>query len=107
MRWCALAVVSKRSRDFGHDGHGTVEAEGHVRSAQVIVNGLRHADDRQADFSEKKSRGLGAVAAHHDQGVQPQALDGSFRLFQNGRFDFPLLPHAHLDGEVPLVHGPQ
>ena len=92
---------------FGYDSHGTVEAEGHVRGAQIVVNGFRHAYDGQADFSEKKGCGLGAVTAYHDQGVQPQALDGGLRLFQNGRFDFPLLAHAHLDGEVPLVHGPQ
>lgn len=92
---------------LGNNGNRTVEAKSDIGCAQVIINGFWHANYGEPYLGKQKSRGLGAVSAHNDQGIQPQPADSSLRFFQHRGFNRPLLVHAYFDGEVAFVHGSQ
>ena len=58
------------------DVNCALEAEGHIRAVQVIVDGLGECHDIET-FLAQKVRGLGgSVAAAHDQAVQLQLVVG-------------------------------
>ena len=54
---------------FGGDHDGSVEAEGLIGAADVVVDGLRNADGVDAVFGEKERDGLRVVAAERDERV--------------------------------------
>src|SRR5258708_11720655 len=56
------------------DVDGGVEAEGEIRGAQVVVDGLRHADDLAARLAELVSDAEGVLAADRDERVNPEAV---------------------------------
>ncbi len=60
---------------LGGDTHGRVEAEGDVRDGDVVVDGLRDADDGQAVVRHQPGRLQRALAADRDDRVQTQFLD--------------------------------
>ena len=61
---------------IGGDLHGGVEAEGHVRAGEVVVDRLRHADDREAVLAvEARGRAERVLAADRDQAVDPKRLE--------------------------------
>lgn len=60
---------------LGGDGDGRVEAEGDVGGGDVVVDGLRDPDDRQARLGEEVRRLEGALAADRDDGVEAQVRD--------------------------------
>src|SRR5690606_16150935 len=53
------------------DVHRRVETEGEVRSGQVVVDGLRHADDVDAELGELGGDTERVLAADRDQRVDP------------------------------------
>ena len=61
---------------LGRDIHRALEAEGHVRSPDIIVNRLRHMEDVQTFFPQKVRRLLGSVSAQDHQAVQTQLVVG-------------------------------
>ena len=56
--------------------HRTLETKGHIRSPQIIVNGLWKRDDVQAFFSQHVCRLMCAVASQDHQAVQVQLVVG-------------------------------
>lgn len=54
---------------LGGDADGGVEAEGAVRGGDVVVDGLRDADDGHARVGEHPGGGQGALAADRDEDV--------------------------------------
>ena len=60
---------------LGGDTHRGVEAERHVRDRDVVVDGLRHADDRQPGVRQQPRRLQRALAADRDDRVQAQLGD--------------------------------
>jgi hypothetical protein len=57
------------------DVHRGVEAESEVRGPQVVVDGLRHADDLAACLVQFARDAEGVLAADRDQRVDAQALE--------------------------------
>ena len=58
---------------IGGDLHGGVEAERQVGTDDVVVDRLRHADDRQAELGVQVARDAQApVATDDDQAVEPE-----------------------------------
>jgi hypothetical protein len=55
---------------LGRDAHRRVEPEGPVGGGDVVVDGLRDADDRHARVGEHPGRGERALAADRDERVQ-------------------------------------
>jgi hypothetical protein len=55
---------------LGGNHHRGVEAEARVGAAEVVVDGLGHADAVHAALGQFHRDRLGIVAAHRDQGVQ-------------------------------------
>ena len=76
------AVRAGRCMDLVDSRSGNVdcrlEAEGHLRSPEVIVNGLGKGDHIQAFLAEQVGCLGGAVSAAHDQAVQLQLVIGLF-----------------------------
>ncbi len=72
------AVGSRRGVDVVNGIRGNVysalEAEGHVCSPQVIVNGLGQGDDIQPFLAQQVGGLMSAVAAQNDQAVQLQLV---------------------------------
>ena len=58
---------------FGSGVQRGIETEGHFGGAEVVVNGLGHANHRQATAMQIQSDLLRAVTAHHDERVQAQS----------------------------------
>ena len=58
----------------GHGDRG-VEAEGVVGRGQIVVDGLRHGDDRNAHVAQPLSDAESAVAADGDEAVDLQFAD--------------------------------
>ena len=56
----------------GGDVHGALEAKGHVRAPEVVVDRLGQGDDVQALLAQQVGRLVGAVAAQDDQAVELQ-----------------------------------
>ena len=56
--------------------HRALEAEGHIRAPQVVVDGLGQRDDVQPLFPQEVSGLVGAVAAQDHQAVQLQLVIG-------------------------------
>ena len=54
---------------------GTIEAEAVRRADDVVVDRLRNTDDRNATEIELMCDGQRAVAANHDEGVQPHLVE--------------------------------
>ena len=72
-----VAVVALRGGveavdGVGRDLEGGVEAERHVRPAEVVVDRLRHADDRQPIRAQARRRAERVLSADDDQPVQLQ-----------------------------------
>ena len=70
-----LAGGAQAVHGLGRDLHRGVEAERVVRRAEVVVDGLRHADDLQPGVGQALGRRQGALAADRDDGVDPVALE--------------------------------
>ena len=68
-RWCESPVVRSRSMQSVAMLDRGVEAERVVGRTQVVVDGLRHADDVDAVFRESVRGGQGALAADRDDAV--------------------------------------
>lgn len=66
---------------LGRHRHRRVETEGDIGAGDVVVDGLGHADDRQAGLAEQPSRLEGALAADRDDGV-----DAEVRAAPRGQF---------------------
>ncbi len=60
---------------LGGDVDGRMEAERHVGTPDVVVDGLRQADDWTGLPGQQVGCRIGAVAAEHDQGVEPEPCD--------------------------------
>ena len=54
--------------------YSTLEAECHIRSPQVIVDGLRQCDDIEPFFSQKVGRLVCAVSSENNKAVQVQLM---------------------------------
>ena len=66
------AVSLILSTDVHHSVDGGVKSNGGVRAAQIVVNGSREADHREACFLPKLHRPRErAVASNHDQSIHP------------------------------------
>ncbi len=61
---------------LGGDVVGGMEAEGEIRSVDIVIDGLRKADDVQPLLAQQIRGFVGAVAAQGDQAVQLQILVG-------------------------------
>jgi hypothetical protein len=57
------------------DLHGGVEAERVVGGAQVVVDGLRHADDVEAGRGQLGGDAQGVLAADGDEGVDTELVE--------------------------------
>ncbi|EGJ74632.1 putative 6-phosphofructokinase [Streptomyces sp. Tu6071] len=57
---------------LGRDADGGVEAEGAVGRGDVVVDRLRHADDRHPALGEHPRGGQGALAADRDEDVDAE-----------------------------------
>ncbi len=62
---------------FGSDADRSVESECHVGSADVVVDGLRDADNRQTLFGQLQRRPQRPVAPDDDEAIDPVGVDGS------------------------------
>ena len=60
----------------GRDLHGGLEPEGHLGSSDVVVDGLRHTDHRDAVVVEVVHHAHGALPADGHDGVEAEASDG-------------------------------
>ncbi len=58
----------------GDDLHGRLEAERHVGAAEVVVDRLRHADDRHAVAVQAQRDAERVLAADRDQRVDARGL---------------------------------
>ena len=58
-----------------HDVHGGVEAERVVGALEVVVDRLRHPDDRHPHLVQLAGRRQRPVSAHGDEGVEAVALE--------------------------------
>ena len=90
---------------LGGDGDGGVEAERRLRARQVVVDRLRHADDRHALLEEPARDAERAVAADRDQRVDADLAEPAHDLV--GDVDGHLLAVALGDEleRVALVDG--
>ena len=61
---------------LGGDLHRGVEAEGELGARQVVVDGLRHADDLHAELVELVGHAEGVLAADGDEGVDAEVARG-------------------------------
>ena len=66
---------------LGCDGDCGIETEGVVGRAQVVINGLGHADDGQAGVGQALGAGEGAFTADGDDGVDTVTLHHDFDVF--------------------------
>ena len=66
---------------LGGDLHRRLEPEGHLRPADVVVDGLRHADHRESLGVETVGAGQGALASDHDEPTQAMPFNGRPRPF--------------------------
>ena len=91
---------------IGHAGHGAVEAEGHGGGFEIVVDGLRDADDRDAGFVELLRGGERAVAADADEHVDPQRGEGALGLLEDGGRDVAAVAAvADFGDEVAFARG--
>jgi hypothetical protein len=60
---------------LGGDHHRSVEAEGHHRAGEVVVDGLRNANDRKALVSEAGRDLHRAIAADGDEGIDAKPAE--------------------------------
>ena len=65
---CRVNVIDALCRDI----NCALEAEGHVRAPQIVVDGLGKSDYIESFFTEQVGRLVRAVAAAHDQTVKLQ-----------------------------------
>ena len=65
---CGVNVIDA----LGRNVQSAVETEGHIRSVEIVVDGLGKGDDIEAFLSQKVCSLGGAVAAAHDQAVELQ-----------------------------------
>ena len=66
------------------DVHGGLEAEGHLRAPQVVVDGLGQGDHVDAVLAEEVGGLVGAVAPQDHQTVEPGLLHRGQHLLQLG-----------------------
>ncbi len=60
---------------LGGDGDSGIEAEGHIRSRYVVINGLGHPYNGQAHLVELQRHPQGVVPSDGHQGVQGEFLE--------------------------------
>ena len=75
MRWCASAVVCRRSIASVANVDRRVEPEAVRRADDVVVDRLRHADDRHAALAELVRDRQRAVAADDDERAEPHLVE--------------------------------
>jgi hypothetical protein len=102
------AVVARRGRPeaverVGGEGHRGVEAEGDDGAAEVVVDGLGHADDGDAGPEALEGDGEGAVAADDDERAESEVVEVLLRLGEDGGIDLLGLAVADLGGEAAAV----
>ena len=88
---------------LGSHVHRALEAEGHVRAPQVVVDGLGQGDDVQALGAQEVGSLMGAVAPQDDQAVQLELVVG---LLHGRNLVHPVLS-GYLDGLEGCAAGPQ
>ena len=88
--------------DVGGDVHGALEAEGRVGAPDVVVDGLGQGHDVHPGVHQELGALLGAVAAHDDQTVQPQAVVG---VEHPGDDALAVFVDDVLAGDVALARG--
>ena len=81
--------------DVGGNVHRTLEAEGHVGTPQVVVDGFGQADNVDAVLRKQVCGLVGAVAAQNDQTVEFIFFAGFQHLFQSGLAAVFLRRQAH------------
>ena len=91
-------------KGLGGHGQGGVEAEGAVAAPEVVVDRLGHPDRPDPVAGQLAGDPLAALAADHDQGVDPEPLGVGGQLLVGGRVADPLAVDLH-GREVPLVGG--
>ena len=79
---------------LGSHVHRALEAEGHIRAPQVVVDGLGQGDDVQALLAQEVGGLMGAVASQDHQAVQLELVIG---LLHGRNLVHPILP-GDLDG---------
>ena len=87
----------------GGAGHRGIEAEGQDRGLQVVINGLGHADDRDALLEELLGDAQGSITADAHQGAQAQLPDVSTGRGQDFAGDAGGFAVAGLGGKPALV----
>ena len=75
MRWCASAVVCSRSIASVAKATAVSNPKQLVVPDDVVVDRLRHADDRDAALAELVRDGQRAVAADDDERVEPHLVE--------------------------------
>src|SRR5439155_1661650 len=70
-RWMWQRTVTR----VPHDVHGGVEADRVVGALEVVVDRLRHPDDRHPQLVQLAGRRQRPVSAHGDEGVEAVALE--------------------------------
>ena len=61
---------------LGGDLDRRVEPEGHLGPGQVVVDGLGHADDREAQLVQSFRRAQCVISADGHHRIEPERLDG-------------------------------
>ncbi len=84
-------------------GHGRVEAEGLLRGAEVVVDRLGDAHDRDAMGIELQRDAHGAVAADDDEAAQSEAFNGLLRGVQQTAGQLAHVALADLGREATAV----
>ena len=77
--------------------HGRRKAEGELRGGEVVVDGLRHADDLEPLLRQRMRDTEGPIAADGDDGVHAEVCE---------RVDDSLRAVLVRDGPVRGLHGP-
>ena len=83
------------------DRDGGVEAEGHVRGGEIVVNRLGDADEVQAQAGKLVGNVHRAITADHDQHIQPRLLVSAHCL-ERGVLNFNF-SGCHLNRKMPRV----
>src|SRR5699024_5793644 len=90
--------------DVCGDVHGALEAEGGIRTPDVVIYGLGQGDDVHSCVHEELCALLGAVAAHDDETVQVEPVVG---VEHCGHEVVSLVVHDGLAGDIALARGPE
>ena len=86
-----------------HGFHGAVETESHGGGAEIIVDGLGHADDGPAFAVKLQTGGERAIAAYDHQCGDAELVDRAFGFGDDFRRHFGDVARADFCGKMPFV----